>query len=129
MRKVSVQVVEHRLHADEAAVHCGSRGGEFAGTHIFVCICAGSSFRLRFGFVTARSAVQVQANDEVLGAVMEASDGDMRKAVTYLQSAHQLARRGDITPQLITDISGKVNSLHTNLRTNQLVTIKAHALI
>jgi replication factor C subunit 2/4 len=43
-----------------------------------------------------------------LDAILTASGGDMRKAVTYLQSAHQLTGGSLITPDLLIEISGKV---------------------
>lgn len=39
---------------------------------------------------------------------MNASGGDMRKAVTFLQSSHQLSGGAPITVQTVTDISGQV---------------------
>lgn len=43
-----------------------------------------------------------------IDAILVASNGDMRKAVTYLQSAHQLSYGKIITSDLILEISGKV---------------------
>lgn len=39
---------------------------------------------------------------------MEVSGGDMRKAVTYLQTCHQLSDGNAITLDDVVDISGKV---------------------
>ena len=39
---------------------------------------------------------------------MLTSGGDMRKAVTYLQSAHQLSGGNKITPEMVVDVSGQV---------------------
>jgi hypothetical protein len=39
---------------------------------------------------------------------MQASGGDMRKAVTYLQTAHQLSDGIPVTSEDIVDISGQV---------------------
>ena len=46
--------------------------------------------------------------DGSLSAVMAASGGDMRKAVTFLQSAHQLSGGAPVSVQMVTDISGQV---------------------
>lgn len=41
--------------------------------------------------------------------LLEVSGGDMRKAVTYLQSAHDLSGKRDvITFDMIVDVSGQV---------------------
>jgi replication factor C subunit 2/4 len=50
----------------------------------------------------------VQLEEGAMNAVMEASDGDMRKAVTFLQSGHQLCDGTRVTSELIIDISGQV---------------------
>lgn len=51
----------------------------------------------------------VQLGEGTLDAVMRASNGDMRKAVTFLQSAHQLCLgQGTITAEMVVDISGQV---------------------
>jgi len=62
--------------------------------------------RMRF---IAQSEEVVLA-DGALDTIMKASNGDMRKAVTYLQSAHQLCT-GDskvVTTDIVLDISCKV---------------------
>lgn len=48
--------------------------------------------------------------DGALDTIMKASNGDMRKAVTYLQSAHQLCvgDRKIVTTEIVIDISCKV---------------------
>lgn len=46
--------------------------------------------------------------DGALDTIMRASEGDMRKAVTYLQSSHQLSGDKAITSDLVIDISGQV---------------------
>ena len=49
---------------------------------------------------------------DALSAIMEASGGDMRKAVTFLQSSHQLSAGSPVITSIVTDISGQVrNSL------------------
>jgi replication factor C subunit 2/4 len=43
-----------------------------------------------------------------LDAIMTASGGDMRKAVTFLQSSHQLSAGTPVTVGIVSDISGEV---------------------
>jgi replication factor C subunit 2/4 len=50
----------------------------------------------------------VQVDEATLDALLAASNGDMRKSVTFLQSCHQLTFGTSITPELVIDISGKV---------------------
>lgn len=51
----------------------------------------------------------VQLAADALSTIMKTSGGDMRKAVTYLQSAHQLCVVGGVvTPELVIDISCQV---------------------
>ena len=47
---------------------------------------------------------------DALSAIMEASGGDMRKAVTFLQSSHQLSAGSPVTTSIVTDISGQVRN-------------------
>lgn len=49
----------------------------------------------------------VDASDETLEAVLKVSGGDMRKAITFLQSASQLYG-GSIKPENVVEISGVV---------------------
>jgi replication factor C subunit 2/4 len=49
-----------------------------------------------------------------LSAIMTASGGDMRKAVTFLQSSHQLSAGCPVTTATVTDISGQVNHIHVS---------------
>jgi replication factor C subunit 2/4 len=46
-----------------------------------------------------------------LDAVLRASQGDMRKAVTYLQSSAQLSLGGQVEASLVVDISGEVRTV------------------
>ena len=39
---------------------------------------------------------------------MSASGGDMRKAVTFLQSSHQLSGGAPVSMKMVTDIGGQV---------------------
>lgn len=58
-------------------------------------------------FYLAREGVKV--TDSSLDALLTASKGDMRKAVTYLQSSHQLTQgKKVITPEIVADVSGAV---------------------
>lgn len=43
-----------------------------------------------------------------LDAIMLASGGDMRKAVTFLQSSHQLSGGAPVTAAMVMDISAQV---------------------
>ena len=57
----------------------------------------------------------VPLENGALDAILRASNGDMRKAVTYLQCAHQLIVEGEaVRPQLIVEIAGEVSSTLTN---------------
>lgn len=52
---------------------------------------------------------RVLLGEGTLSTVMRVSGGDMRKAVTYLQSSHQLTGAGMVvTPECVMDISGQV---------------------
>jgi replication factor C subunit 2/4 len=51
----------------------------------------------------------VQLGEGAIEQIMSASGGDMRKAVTYLQSSHQLSGGNIITADTVLDISGQVN--------------------
>ncbi len=54
----------------------------------------------------------VQLTEGTLDAIMKSSNGDMRKAVTFLQSAHQLCLgQTTISADMVIDISGQVNVL------------------
>jgi replication factor C subunit 2/4 len=53
------------------------------------------------------TAEGVEASDDTLNTILQVSGGDMRKAITFLQSASQLYG-GAITPENIVEISGVV---------------------
>lgn len=57
----------------------------------------------------------VKLEEGAVEVMIDASGGDMRKAVTYLQSSHQLAGGQLITADVVLEISGRVRSdkLHT----------------
>ena len=50
----------------------------------------------------------VSLSPGAMDSIMQASGGDMRKAVTYLQTAHQLSDGIPVTSEDIVDISGQV---------------------
>lgn len=53
----------------------------------------------------------VHLGEGVLHTLMEVSEGDMRKAVTYLQSAHDLSGSGSqVSENMVFDVSGRVSS-------------------
>jgi replication factor C subunit 2/4 len=54
----------------------------------------------------------VLVNEESLASLLKASRGDMRKAVTFLQSCHQLTLgKRLITAEIVTDVSGDVRPI------------------
>jgi replication factor C subunit 2/4 len=52
----------------------------------------------------------LSCNDHFLKEIIKVSEGDLRKAITFLQSIHRLAMDNDCTDELICDISGIVPS-------------------
>jgi DNA polymerase III delta prime subunit len=57
-----------------------------------------------------------------LDAILEASQGDMRKAVTFLQSCHQLTvGKSDVTPSIVNDVSGNVSRHFLHYIANELI--------
>ena len=53
----------------------------------------------------------VQIDEVTMSLILKTSGGDMRKAVTYLQSSHQLSGNAPITIDTVLDISGQVTLL------------------
>lgn len=52
----------------------------------------------------------IRLTEPTLEAILQASNGDMRKAVTFLQSAYQLSGgQATISPDVVIDISGRVS--------------------
>eukprot|EP01035_Chromulina_nebulosa_P028304 gene28304-37354_t len=51
----------------------------------------------------------VQIDEVTMSLILKTSGGDMRKAVTYLQSSHQLSGNAPITIDTVVDISGQVH--------------------
>lgn len=52
----------------------------------------------------------VKCNNETINMLIDVSEGDLRKAITYLQCAARLTGGKDITEQVIVEISGAVPS-------------------
>jgi replication factor C subunit 2/4 len=53
----------------------------------------------------------VQLDEGAMQTIMTVSEGDMRKAVTYLQSAHELAgKKNSISSDIVLDVAGQVLS-------------------
>jgi len=60
-------------------------------------------------FVPLTGHEGITLSDTTLEAILGASNGDMRKAVTFLQSSHQLSGgQSTIPPETVIDISGQV---------------------
>eukprot|EP01038_Epipyxis_sp_PR26KG_P004731 gene4731-6638_t len=57
--------------------------------------------------IAAKENIQL-ADKSALDALMKVSYGDMRKAVTFLQTSHQLSMGGIINADIVTDVSGQV---------------------
>lgn len=65
------------------------------------------SMRSRVGQIAASESVRI--NDSTITTILQCSNGDMRKAVTFLQSAHQICPpEGEVSSDIIIDISGKL---------------------
>ena len=65
-----------------------------------------ASMMSRMQFIAQTEGVSL--NENALETILRVSRGDMRKAVTYLQCAHQLSTGSSITVDLIIDISAEV---------------------
>ncbi|NP_001082757.1 replication factor C subunit 4 L homeolog [Xenopus laevis] len=50
----------------------------------------------------------VQITNEAISCLVEVSEGDLRKAITFLQSAARLTRGKEITEEIVTEIAGVV---------------------
>jgi replication factor C subunit 2/4 len=64
------------------------------------------SIRTTLTFIIDKEHVQV--DEATMALIMKTSGGDMRKAVTYLQSSHQLSGKAPISIETVIDISGQV---------------------
>lgn len=54
---------------------------------------------------------KAQLNEVTVDALLTAAKGDMRKAVTLLQSCHQLTQgKREITPEMVIDVTGEVST-------------------
>ena len=60
----------------------------------------------RISFIAEQEGVRL--GEGALDTILETSGGDMRKAVTFLQSSHQLSGGQPITHEMVVDISGMV---------------------
>ena len=60
----------------------------------------------RISFIAEQEGVRL--GDGALDTILKTSGGDMRKAVTYLQSSHQLSGGQPVTTEMVVDISGQV---------------------
>lgn len=60
----------------------------------------------RISFIAEQEGVRLA--EGALDTILETSGGDMRKAVTFLQSSHQLSGGQPITHEMVVDISGMV---------------------
>ena len=69
-----------------------------------------SSITNRMQYIAESEGVSLGEN--ALETIMRVSQGDMRKAVTYLQCAHQLSSGSPVTVDLVVDISAEVVFLH-----------------
>jgi replication factor C subunit 2/4 len=49
---------------------------------------------------------QVKCNDKALDVIIDVSEGDMRKAITFLQSVHQLCNSDQLNEHDVTDVAG-----------------------
>ena len=58
--------------------------------------------------LTVSECEGVRLEEGVLDTLMRASGGDMRKALTFLQSSHQLSGGGAVDMRTVLDISGQV---------------------
>jgi replication factor C subunit 2/4 len=57
-----------------------------------------------------------------LDALVSYSEGDLRKAIMFLQSASKLYSNEPITPEAIADIAGAIPSTHVDLILNAWMT-------
>lgn len=65
------------------------------------------SMKSRINEIASKEGVQL--SDATLDTLLVASKGDMRKAVTFLQSGHQLTGgKKPITPEIVLDVSGDI---------------------
>ena len=75
---------------------------------------------------TIASTEKVKLDPNALDAIMTASGGDMRKAVNYLQSSHQLSspNNGIVTADAVVEMSGAVPSNTMNVYISAIVSKK-----
>jgi replication factor C subunit 2/4 len=63
----------------------------------------------RMNFIATSESVSL--GEGALDTIMTVAEGDMRKAVTFLQSAHQLAGDSPVSVALIEDLTSQVDIL------------------
>jgi replication factor C subunit 2/4 len=66
----------------------------------------GESMRDRVTFIAEKESVNIQT--PAIDTILKTSGGDMRKAVTFLQSAAQLSGGDEVTVETVIDVSGQV---------------------
>ena len=66
----------------------------------------GESMRDRVTFIAEQEKVNIQT--PAIDTILRTSGGDMRKAVTFLQSAAQLSGGDEVTTEIVIDVSGQV---------------------
>jgi hypothetical protein len=75
-------------------------------------------FILLHSFIFSSAAAEnVTLQAGCMNAIMGAAGGDMRKAVTFLQTCHQLSDGNAVTLEDVVDISGQVCSTTTTTTT------------
>lgn len=78
-----------------------------------------SSMMNRMQYIAESEGVSLGEN--ALETIMRVSQGDMRKAVTYLQCAHQLSSGSPVTVDLVVDISAEVLFLYEKFKESQMM--------
>ena len=79
-----------------------------------------TSNKLKLFFLLGHEGIQL--SEITLETILRASNGDMRKAVTFLQSAHQLSGgKSTIPAEVVVDISGQVITYIVFSRYDKLV--------
>lgn len=70
------------------------------------CTLPVESMRDRIVYIAEQEKVTL--GDGAIDTILKTSGGDMRKAVTYLQSSHQLGGGDAVTKDMVLDVSGQV---------------------
>ncbi|CAN0215300.1 unnamed protein product, partial [Ascophyllum nodosum] len=69
-------------------------------------VLGGAAMLERLRYISKQEKVKI--SEEGLGSIVELSGGDMRKAVTAMQSASQFYAGAEVTPEVLVDIAGKI---------------------